>query len=276
MTNYLKKTLDWREEDVASQCDELTLWSSPFGLLLLDNFPIGNYKNYLDIGFGTGFPIVEISQRLGSGCNTYGIDSWKSGIKRAEFKIETLGLKNITLLEGDASKIEFQDNYFDLITSNLGINNFENPSAVLSECFRVLKKGASLSITTNLTGTFSEFYDIYLQTLIELDMTSYISKLDDHVKHRGSIESTLTLIEQAGFRISKKVESEYQMRFLNGSAFLNHSFIIIGFIDSWRNMFKENDKQKFFRSFENNLNKYSKKIGELNLSIPMFYIECKK
>lgn len=276
MKNYLTKILDWKKNEVAIQYDELPLWSSPFGLLLMDNFPIGDYENYLDIGFGTGFPLVEISQRIGSKCNAYGIDLWESGYKRAKSKIETYGLKNITLLQEDASNISFPDDYFDLITSNLGINNFANPSDVISECFRVIKKDASLCITTNLIGTFDVFYNIYLETLIDLDMTQYVSKLEEHIKHRGTRESTMHLIKDAGFKISKQVESKYQMRFLNGSAFLNHSFIIIGFIDTWRNMFDESDKILFFDKFEKKLNDYSIRNGELNLTIPMVYFECKK
>src|ERR1035437_843156 len=184
MENYLHRKLDWQLDNVTNQYDELPLWSSPFGLLLLDHFPIGEYENYLDIGFGTGFPLIDISQRLGNTCNAYGIDQWKAAFKRASSKIETIKTENITLIEGDASKIPLPENYFDLITSNLGINNFEHPLAVLSECKRVLKPTGSLCLTTNVTGTFSEFYQIYRDTIIELKLDSYISKLNDHISHR--------------------------------------------------------------------------------------------
>ncbi len=43
MSDYLTKILDWQTDDVANQYDELPLWSSPFGILLMDNFPLGNY-----------------------------------------------------------------------------------------------------------------------------------------------------------------------------------------------------------------------------------------
>ena len=276
MDNYLIRELDWKQEDVTNVYDELPLWSSPFGLLLLDNFPIGEYDNYLDIGFGTGFPLIEISQRLGINCQSYGIDQWKAAFKRAASKIDTLKTENVILIEGDASKISLPDNYFDLITSNLGINNFENPLGVLSECKRVLKPSGSFCLTTNVTGTFSEFYQIFCDTLNELKFDKYTSKLIDHINQRGTEESTIELLEKSGFTITKTLKSDYSMRFLNGSAFLNHSFTIVGFIDSWRNMFDQVDKTIFFDRFEQNLNDYSKQNGELKLTIPMFYVECKK
>ena len=276
MKNYLTKILDWKQDNVTSLYDELPLWSSPFGLLLLDNFPIGEYENYLDIGFGTGFPLIDISQRLGKSCNCYGIDQWESAFQRAKSKIETAKIDNITLINDDASKIEFPENHFDLITSNLGINNFENPLQVLSECKRVLKPSGSFCFTSNLKGTFNEFYEIYSNTLKELGLEKYELKLNEHINHRGTIESTHLLIEKAGLKIKEQKISEYKMRFLNGSSFLNHSFITVGFIDSWRNMFDEADKLIFFERFETRLNEYAKQKGELSLTIPMIYIECKK
>lgn len=276
MNHYLNKILDWQEDKVAQQYDELPLWSAPFGLLLLDNFPIRNYKTYLDIGFGTGFPLIDIAQRLGENCKSVGIDMWAAAVKRAKEKINTLGLSNIEIIEADASIIPFPDNYFELITSNLGTNNFDEPEKVLAECYRVLKRDSSLCTTSNLQGTFNPFYDIFEKTLKELGFVRYLSKLESHVEHRGTIESKRHLIQESGFKIEKQIKSDYTMRFLNGTSFLNHSVILVGFIDPWRNMLEEPEKEVFFERFEVNLNEFSKQKGELSLTIPMVYFECKK
>ncbi len=276
MKKYLSKILDWRRSEIANQYDELPLWSSPFGLLLLENFPIGEYDNYLDIGSGTGFPLIEIAQRLGNNCKAVGIDPWKAAVNRAKFKIETLELFNIELIEADASTIPYPDNYFDLITSNLGINNFSNPLQTLMECYRVIKSNKSLCITTNLIGTFREFYDIFFQTLEELHLPEYTDKLQKQINQRGTIELKVDLINQAGFELVKQVESEYKMRYLNGTTFLNHSMTLIAFIDSWRNMFTDSEKTLVFDLLERRLNEYSKKKGYLELTVPMLYLECRK
>jgi len=276
MNNYLNKKIDYLQPEITNTYDELPLWSSPFGLLLLDNFPIGEYSDYLDIGCGTGFPLLDIAQRLGCNCHSVGIDPWTEAVKRTQTKIDTLQLENISVVEGDASAILFPNDHFDLITSNLGINNFENPDKVLTECHRVLKTNASFCLTTNLTGTFSEFYEVYNETIIELGFDTYIPQLNEHVNHRGTEESVKELLERNGFIIKKEVKSIYTMRFLNGTTFLNNSFTILGFINSWRNMFEETDKQTFFESFEKNLNIVSKRKGELKLTIPMMYVECVK
>ena len=276
MKNYLNRKIDYLRPDITNICDELPLWSSPFGLLLLDNFPIREYSNYLDIGCATGFPLLEIAQRLGNKCNSIGIDPWSEAVKRTRMKIDTLQLENISIIEGDASTISFPNDHFDLITSNLGINNFGNPGKVLSECRRVLKSDASLCLTTNLSGTFSEFYEVYNETIHEPGFEKYFPQFNEHVNHRGTAESVKELLDVNGFKIKNEVKSNYTMRFLNGTTFLNHSFIILGFINSWRNMFEEAERQAFFEIFERNLNLLSKRKGELKLTIPMLYLECAK
>lgn len=276
MENYLNRKLDYLQSDITNVLDELPLWSSAFGILLLDNFPMGKYSNYLDIGCATGFPLIEIAQRLGDRCNSVGIDPWSEAVKRAKMKIDTLQLDNVSIIEGDASTIDYPNDHFDLITSNLGINNFENPLAALKECNRVLKTNSSFCLTTNLTGTFDEFYEIFKNTIQELSFDKYLAKLNEHINHRGTERSTIELLEKAGFVIKQKIESGYKMRFLNGTTFLNNTFTIVGFIDSWRNLFSETDKQIFFERFEQRLNEYSKRQGELKLTIPMLYVECRK
>lgn len=276
MKNYLNKNLNYLKSGVTNACDELGLWASPFGIMLLDNFPIKEYQNYLDIGCSTGFPLIEIANRIGGGCKAVGIDLWGEAIKRAQDKIETLQLDNISVIEGNAEDRHFPNDYFDLITSNLGINNFENPSKVIAESYRILKQGGTFCATTNLTGTFHQFYTLFRESLIELKLEKYLTRLDEHIKHRGTEETSVKLFEDNGFKVTKRIRGDYRMRFYNGTAFLSHTFIIIGFIDSWRNMFEEADKQMFFDHFEHRLNEYAHQQGELRLTIPMLYIQAEK
>ena len=77
--------------------DEVSIWSAAFGRLLLENIPMKSKWNVVDIGFGTGFPIIELSQRFDASSKIYGVDLWKEGISKTKEKIETLGLSNIQI-----------------------------------------------------------------------------------------------------------------------------------------------------------------------------------
>ncbi|PON19754.1 hypothetical protein C2W62_01070 [Candidatus Entotheonella serta] len=77
MTEYLDFTYDIRDPDLVSVFDELSLWSSMFGLMLLEYIPLStDIRHVLDVGCGTGFPMLELAQRLGPTCTVSGIDPW--------------------------------------------------------------------------------------------------------------------------------------------------------------------------------------------------------
>ncbi|MCK7521975.1 MAG: methyltransferase domain-containing protein [Ignavibacteriales bacterium] len=97
MTIFNKSNFDLNDKDTVSIIDELPLWSAPFGLKLLDAIKLRPNITALDIGFGLGFPLLEVAQRLGNSSKVYGIDPWKAAIERTQTKIKILGLTNIEL-----------------------------------------------------------------------------------------------------------------------------------------------------------------------------------
>lgn len=75
--------------------DELSLWSAPFGLKLLDVVVLRPGIVALDVGCGTGFPLVELGQRLGPSAHVHGVDPWGTALARARDKLEVYGVSNV-------------------------------------------------------------------------------------------------------------------------------------------------------------------------------------
>ncbi|MBI5325630.1 MAG: class I SAM-dependent methyltransferase [Ignavibacteriae bacterium] len=109
-----------------STVDELPLWSAPFGLKLLDVIKMKPEMNVLDIGSGLGFPAIEIAMRLGNSGKVFGVEPWKEARERANEKIRLLGLNNIDIIDGVAEELHFENDFFDLVVSNNGINNVQD------------------------------------------------------------------------------------------------------------------------------------------------------
>src|SRR5688500_666061 len=99
--------------------DELSLWSSHFGTLLIDNLELRPKVRGLDVACGSGFPLFELAHMHGPGSHFTGVDIWTDGLARARRKLAVYGLDNIELVEANAEKMPFDDGTFDLITSNL-------------------------------------------------------------------------------------------------------------------------------------------------------------
>jgi arsenite methyltransferase len=276
MTDYLKRSTDYHDTETSSAFDELSFWSSRFGHLLFRHLEIRGPLQILDLGFGTGFPLFELAHTFGRTSSVTGLDMWKEGIERARLKQRVYSLPNVQIVEGDAAKQPFEDEAFDLIVSNLGINNFSEPAQALAECFRVARKGARIVLTTNVRGHFSEFYAIYRGVLRELGKEQHLEQLTVQEAHRGTRETVCEQLEVAGFGVARAIEDKFEMRFLNGSVMFNHSLVRFGFLDGWRGIVAPEDEEEVFALLEKRLNEAAGRRGELRMTVPMLYVEGRK
>ena len=266
--DYLE-AVDLSDPDVAEFFDELPLWSAPFGLLLLDHVPMKPATAILDIGAGTGWLTIEMAERCGPEARVVAVDTWKGASDRLRRKIAHRGLRQIEVMEQDAAALDLPPSSFDVIVSNLGINNFSDPDAVLAACARVAKPGASLLVTTNLTGHMKEFYQVFRATLEQLGQDVCLPLLDEHERHRGTADSVALRVRGAGFAITDEVTGSFRMRFANGSALLSHYFIRLGFVQGWKSVLPADSTAEVFGALERNLNREAEAAGELSLTVPM-------
>ncbi len=276
MKSYLEKYFDYKTSEIALTYDDLPLWSSIPGNLLLENIQYGNNKTIVDIGFGTGFPIIPLASRFGSSCKLYGIDLWESAIKQTEQKLKIRAINNVELLHANASKIPLNDKTIDIVTSNLGINNFQQPKAVISECYRILKPNGSLFLTSNLIGTFQEFYHEFEQTAVELNLDSVITGLQTHINTRTTNDNLDELFASVGFLIADTKRLTYSLKYSDGTAFLNDYFTIMCFLPAWKELIPNHQLVEFFDILESKLNKLSLENGGLQLSVPIVMKEIKR
>ena len=277
MINYLNQSYDFSDFALISAFDEMPLWSSYFGAVLLDVIIFKGNARILDIGCGAGYPLLEIAQRFGSGSTVYGIDPWKGATRRLKAKANTMGINNIKIINGEAENLPFDNNYFDLIVSNNGINNCSDQLKVLHECHRTMKPGGQFVFTVNLPGSMIEFYSIFEKVLKEQKLPQSITKLKTHIKEkRKTVKENLKLATNNKFVVNRIIKESFYMRYLDGTAFLNHHFIKLAFLESWIKIVPAGRVEFIFNLLEIKLNEYAKKKGELRLTIPFVCIDCCK
>ncbi|MFN8371960.1 MAG: methyltransferase domain-containing protein [Anaerolineae bacterium] len=221
----------------------------------------------------TGVPLFELAHMHGTSCHFTGVDIWQAALDRAQFKLNAYGLTNITLQKIDGHNLPFPDAHFDLFISNLGVNNFDDPQAMLAECARVAKPGARLVLTTNIIGHMREFYDVYRAVLKDFGKPEYLERLAHNEAHRGTPSAHTRLVEYAGFRVSKIIEDSFTLRYLDGSAFFRHWLIRLGFLDQWRAIVDKADERAVFTNLEARLNTLAQQRSGLTMTIPMLYVE---
>jgi len=277
MNNYLKTDFDFDSDLLLELFDELPIWASPFGLKLLDNIKYRKNIAVLDIGFGAGFPLTEIAMRLGETCKIYGIDPWDAAIRRAKKKIEFYGIKNIEIINGIAENIPLPDNSVELITSNNGLNNVESIEKSLSECSRITKTGGQLIHSYNLDTTMYEFYDLLKEILTTEKMDRELKELDNQVyKKRKPLNEFVKLLELNNFKVTNTLNGQFDYKFADGTAMLNHYFIRLAFLDGWKSIIPQEKQIEIFNRIESLLNKKAEKDGYVSLSVPFVLLDCVK
>lgn len=106
----------------------------------------------LDIGCGSGALTIACAKRNPK-AKMIGIDRW--GIEYSSFSADLCernakaeGVENVTFIYGNATKLLFDDETFDAVTSNYVYHNIpsRDRQAILLETLRTLKKGGCFAI----------------------------------------------------------------------------------------------------------------------------------
>lgn len=106
----------------------------------LSGVPNGFTGKLLEVPVGTGVLTMPVYKDLPSAditCLDYSEDMMSS----AREKADTMGISNITFLQGDVGALPFDDESFDIVLSLNGFHAFPDKEAAYRETFRVLKKG---------------------------------------------------------------------------------------------------------------------------------------
>jgi ubiquinone/menaquinone biosynthesis C-methylase UbiE len=274
MTHYLKPEVDLNDPDFLSALDDLSFWSASFGIKLLALVHYRKNIRALDIGFGSGFPLLELAMRLGPTCTVFGVDPWKAAHERTKFKMKYSGVQNVELAEGVAERMPFENNYFDLIVSNNGLNNVQDLSQTLSECSRISRSGSQMVFTFNTNKTFAEFYDVFREVLNESGLKELLTKLDDHIyKKRRPVAEYTKLLEQANFQINGLYEDEFDFKFSDATAMFQHYFMQI-FIAGWKEIVPGPLKEAVFQKIEYKLNLLAQQKNGFSMNVPFVTIDC--
>ncbi|MCJ7634197.1 class I SAM-dependent methyltransferase [Candidatus Bathyarchaeota archaeon] len=143
-----------------------------------DQIPKGGIRKMLEVGCSNGRWIRWFCQEYG--CEGYGIDNRAEGFKK----------KDVNFILGDAFKLPFTDNSFDIVFSKGFIEHFKKPQdfMLLKEHVRVLKnKGYLICEVPNLAVSleylyvkyfydFKQGYKHYIKT--HRQIMSYFKKLN--------------------------------------------------------------------------------------------------
>jgi SAM-dependent methyltransferase len=247
--------------------DELPMWSALAGQLLLEHVPM-DATRVIDLGCGTGFPGLELAERLGPAAWAVGVDPWRTALERARAKARAWPVANFLPVIADGARLPLRDGSADLVVSNLGVNNFADPEGTYAEIRRVLARGGRLAIATNVVGHFRELYGVLAEVLGREGDAVALERLRTHVRHRATVASLTEALARHDLRVTATHERETMWRFRDGTAMFAHHFIRMGFTPGWREVAGER-ADALLDEVRATLDARARIAGELRLAVPL-------
>lgn len=108
-------------------------------------------ETVLEIGFGTGYSLVQIAERVGDQGKVYGIDISTGMLEVSKKRLEKTGLMDRAKLNcWDALDMPYQDNQFDAVFMSFTLELFDTPEIpeLLSRIRRILKPDGRLGVVS--------------------------------------------------------------------------------------------------------------------------------
>src|SRR5918999_1682393 len=103
-------------------------------------------ERVLDLGSGAGTDSLIAVQMVGDDGRVTGIDMTPAMLEKARRAGAQMGVTNVEFVEGEAERLPFDDEAFDVVISNGVIDLIPDKDAVFAELYRVLVPGGRIQI----------------------------------------------------------------------------------------------------------------------------------
>lgn len=103
-------------------------------------------ERVLDLGSGAGTDSLVAARMVGPEGSVTGIDMTPEMLARARTAADEAGLANVVFVEGEAERLPFADERFDVVISNGVIDLVPDKDAVFAEIHRVLVPGGRIQV----------------------------------------------------------------------------------------------------------------------------------
>jgi len=103
-------------------------------------------ERVLDLGSGAGTDSLVAALMVGAEGSVTGIDMTPEMLAKARGAAAEAGLGNVVFVEGEAERLPFDDESFDVLISNGVIDLIPDKDAVFAEIYRVLVPGGRIQV----------------------------------------------------------------------------------------------------------------------------------
>ncbi|WP_254532825.1 methyltransferase domain-containing protein [Natrinema gelatinilyticum] len=160
----------------------------------------------LDLGSGSGMDAFFAALHTGDSGSVTGLDMTDEQLEKSRSLRDEAGAENVSFEKGYIEELPFDDETFDIVTSNGVINLSAKKDSVFEEANRVLKTGGQLAIS-----------DILSETHMPDSITTNADLWAACIGGAMQINDYTNLVEEAGFEVIE-VRENPQYEFISEQA----------------------------------------------------------
>ena len=138
-------------------------WNPDFIRLMAERWELTNVKLMLDVGCGVGHWGRLLAPHLSADAEIIGIDQEQKWVEKSQ---DARIARKAKYLVGNAYKLPFENNSFDMVTCQTVLMHLQNPQEAIQEFIRVLKPGGLLAVAEPNNG---------IQQLVRSNLDSNLS-----------------------------------------------------------------------------------------------------
>lgn len=117
----------------------------------------------IDVGTGTGFVAAGLASRVNK---VVGVDNSSAMLEVARENLDSLGVVNVELVEGNIAGLPLPDDSVDAACANMVLHHAEEPADMLKEMARVVRPGGTVAICDEVEHRYEwmrqEHADVWL------------------------------------------------------------------------------------------------------------------
>ena len=164
----------------------------------------------LDVAAGTGDWTIALAKELGDKGHVTGFDLSSEMLAVAREKVREAGVSFwVTLTQGNAMELPYEDDTFDLVTIGFGLRNLPDAEKGMQELYRVLKPGGQLVVLETSqpdNPVIKPFWKMYFKGVMPMmgkvfahDKDSY-DYLEKTTEEFMSFKALANLMTDTGFK----------------------------------------------------------------------------
>jgi len=209
-----------------------TDWGERFAELVDQHIKVPKKGKALYVGSGTGSHAMALQVQAGADLKLVCVDENEESLELARAKAIAMN-QNPEFKHARFEDFGYEDDRFDLVLGNASMLAPARLPALVSELVRVARPGAFVAVWLPTASSFGEFFSLYWEALINLDLAEHASEAEVLLKESPTVSAVEAIAECEGLEKLTSWTNVEEFDFESGEQFLNSPLIADFLMRHW-------------------------------------------